>query len=400
MAKNLIIVALLTLNAVFGYALYERTIAAGDRSTQPKAGEAGDAHPVSIPAGAEAPRGLVAHDAAGNPPTDTVFDGSYLNLTADLRQLGFTDDLVRQIVLATMNRDHLLTMQTDVGGPYWKKSTRSRLDVINRELKWQADQRLTLVSVFGDEIVDDPMFEELFKPMNRTLPFLSWEKQIALYELEQRHDPRNTPGFREGTTEAAQEFRQSRQAVRNTIEQLLTPDEFFEYQLRESPAAKFMREMSDFEYTEQEFRDIYQMRAEQFDEFATGERPTREELRERRDAMQDRAKTYLGNERYEEYARSQDYFYRTLKSLGERYGNSESEIVAVYGETKSAREQIFALGTDDSLTGEERRARAEKIRDEMLQRISNIAGDETADSIKQNMRRLGIPVRNASPRRR
>jgi len=398
MAKNLMIVALLTLNAVFGYALYERTIAAGDGSTQAGAQEA-DSGPRAAPAGPEAQRSPVTGDP-GKSPVDTVFDGSYQNLAADLHQLGFTDDLVRQIVLATINRDHLLTMQAEIAGPYWQKSMQSRLDVTNRELKWQAEQRLTLVSVFGEEIIDDPMFEALFKPLNRTLPFLGSEKQVALYELEQRHDPRNNPNFGEGTIEAARESRQRRQALRTEIEQLLTPEELFEYRLRESPTAKYMREMTDFAYTEQEFRDIYRIRAEQFDDMAPDEWPTREEMMDRRDAIQGRLKTYLGDSRYEEFARSQDYMYRTIKSLGERYGNSESEIVAVYVETKSAREQILALRTDDSLTGEERQEHAEKIRDEMFRRIADIAGDETADSIKQNMRRLGISGRVASGQRR
>ncbi|HKI74824.1 MAG TPA: hypothetical protein VJ998_09275 [Pseudomonadales bacterium] len=395
MIKNLTILALVTLNAAFGYALYEqsrRTDAAIADARREQANGAVKSTPSAAPTQATISPGKAAHDAT------VKFKGSYLDLASALRNQGFDEDLIREIVFATMNRDHIQNGD-DVSTPYWKKQNGSRLDKVNADLAWQQDERQQLLNVFGPSIVNDPLFADLFKPLNKDLPFLSSDKQIALYELQQRNDPRNMrAGFT--TREGIADFRRSRQQEQASIQQLLTPDEYLEYQLRESPTARMMRQTSDdFDYTEQEFRDIYKMRADEFSTVNTGDRPSREDYQQMNADLQSKIENYLGPDRYAEYTRSQDFAYRALKSIGDRYGNSDAQVIAVYNATKSAQDQISALRSDTSLSPQDKQAQAQKIQQDTLSHIANIAGQQTADSVKQNMGRLGLGARGFRGRR-
>ena len=322
------------------------------------------------------------------------FKGSYKELADELQKRGFDEDLIRQIVFASINRDHLLNGQNDNTTPYWQKPAGSSLDTINRNLAWQEEQRQTLISVFGQSIVNDPTFADLFKPLDKTLPFLSSDKQVALYDLEQRNNPRILLAGG-GTRESIGDFRRSLKQEQEAIQQLLTPDEYFEYQVRESPAARMMRRNAgDFDYTEQEFRDIYKMRADEFTDLDSEAPASPQDYRQRNTNLQDKLKSYLGDDRYQEYARSQDYAWRALKSIGERYGNSNSEMIAVYNETRSARDQIMALRANGALDPNDLKSEAEKIQRDALRHITEIAGQQTADSVEKNIVRLGLDPRS------
>ncbi|MFT5562909.1 MAG: hypothetical protein ACI9Z9_002794, partial [Litorivivens sp.] len=318
-------------------------------------------------------------------------DGDYETLADQLRLAGYDESLLRQILLATINRDHLLAAANEFKAPYWQAVDKDPQAKLTLQLEWEADRRQQLLALFGTEIASDPLFEEIFKPLNDTLSFLNSDKQIKLYELQRRDEASTQSLFSGGYTQENREDLQSqRQDLQRQIAELLGTEDAIEYQLRESRLAdRIRRGLGNFDYSEQEFRQIFAIRQEnegvEFNRFAN-----RTEYRQQREQSETRIRDYLGPDRYEDFARSQDPAYRSLQSIGERYGNSTAEINEVYSIGQDAATQIDELRNRNTLSRDERQQRASEIRAESYDEIERIAGKDTAESVRENSRRLGF----------
>lgn len=394
MTKNLIILALITINGVFAWALYEMQTSTGaDAARAPAAIAATTETQIE----AQTPT-LTATLTATTPARLTdqkvqlalIGDGDYEALAAQLRAARYEESLLRQIVLATMNRDHLMAEANAFKAPYWQAVDKDYQAKLSLKLEWEDDRRQQLLTLFGDQITDDPMFEEIFKPLNDSLSFLNSDKQVKLYGLQRRDEANTQKLFAGGYTQENREDLQSqRQNLQRQISELLGTEDALEYQLRESRLADRIRGgLSDFDYSEQEFREIFAIRQEnegvEFSRFSS-----RAEYREQRELSETRIRDYLGPTRYENFARSQDPAYRSLQSIGERYGNSTAEINEVYSVAQEAATQISEL-RNRSLNRQERQLRASEIRIESYNEIERIAGKDTAESVNENSRRLGF----------
>jgi hypothetical protein len=318
-------------------------------------------------------------------------EGDYEGLIQRLRAEGYDETLLRQIMLATINRDHLLAKASEPNVPYWQAAKQDPEDKLNAQLRWEADRRQQLLELFGDEITNDPMFEEIFKPLNATLSFLSSDKQVRLYELQRRDEAATQSLFSGGfTQESRDDLAAQRQDLQRQITELLGTSDAFEYQLRESRLADRMRRgLDDFDYSENEFRQIFTMRLEN-EGVESSRFSNREEYRNQRQQSETRIRDYLGPDRYEEYARSQDPAYRSLQSIGERYGNSTAEINEIYAVARQTQERIDEIRNQNTLNRDERRERVSEIRADSYSEIERIAGKETAESVQENARRLGF----------
>ena len=390
MTKNLVILGLFTINIVFMWAFLNI--------------------PDSPPAPAPSP-GLTAPIIAtsdtdpapqplANPSDNTTLLSKLEGLSGDnyqdsiekLRAAGVEESILRQIMLATINRDHLVSQSNQPDSPYWLPDQANAEDKLNNALSWEQERRDQLIGLFGADIIDDPLFIEIFKPLNDTLGFLSSDKQIQLDELRRRDEAQTQALFRGGfTQESRTDLAEQRANVQRQITELLGVDDNFEYQLRESRLADRMRRgLGSFDYSEAEFRDIFSIRQTNEGSEQTTRFTNRGEYRAQREQSEDEIRDYLGDSRYEEYARSQDPAYRSLQSIGERYGNSTAEINDVYTIAQETQEQINELREGNTLSREERTERMNEIRTEAYERIEEIAGTETAESVRENSRRLGF----------
>ena len=313
---------------------------------------------------------------------------NYASLADLLRSQSYPEDLVRQIVLATISRDQLLSTQERDSSPYWleTKTDQSASDFILDEL---ANKRLMLVSIFGADIVQDPLFDTLFKPLNDSLSFLDSDTQIAVDETRKRASmsalQRSRGGF---ITEMRDDRFREAEELEASLRAILTADEFTEYELRESRLAARMTEtMATFDYSELEFRDIFTIRRNnEGSEFT--KLKDRQSYRERRTASNEEIKNYLGDQRYKEFERSQDPAYRSLLTIGERYGNTTSEITEVYEISRATETEVSEIRSDKSLTRNQRSEMIEETRSLAMEEITKIAGEQSAKSIESNANRF------------
>ena len=111
---------------------------------------------------------------------------------------------------------------------------------------------------------------------------------------------------------------------RSELAQLLTPEELQEYDLRNSRTASSLRyNLSPFNPTEGEFREIFQIQKTTVDDkYPSGYDTQTSDLRSARGKAQEEAnaqiKAILGEQRYADYTRSQDQDYRAFTAIADR----------------------------------------------------------------------------------
>ena len=343
MIKNFIIIASVTANFSFLFYFYKNFNDGVSTYSKPELSPAStmsttllsEDNVIQTPSAIVPDSKIAAADTVALP--EIWESENYASLADLLRSQSYPEDLVRQIVLATISRDQLLSTQALDSTPYWleTKTDQSASDFMLDEL---ANKRLMLVSIFGADIIQDPLFETLFKPLNDSLSFLDSDTQIAVDETRKRASmsalQRSRGGF---ITEMRDDRFREAEELEASLRAILTADEFTEYELRESRLAARMTEtMATFDYSELEFRDIFTIRRNnEGSEFT--KLKDRQSYRERRTASNEEIKNYLGDQRYKEFERSQDPAYRSLLTIGERYGNTTSEITEVYEISTSYR---------------------------------------------------------------
>ena len=379
MTKNLIILALVTINMVFIWTFFQTS----SPETPAKAQLSAESKPSVVEP--------VVHEVE-TPILKVLPSGDYLSMMDQLRAAGIEESLLKQMMLATINRDYLQLRNNEPDSPYWQPEKISAENKLSADLIWELDRRERLINLFGVEIVEDPLFVDLFKPLNKNLSFLSSDKQLALDELRRRDEARTQALFRNGfTQESRNDLIDQRSELQRQIDELLGPDDGLEYQLRESRLADRMRRgLGSFDYSETEFRDIFNIRQSNEGNEQNSRLTDRSEYRNQREQSEQAIRDYLGDTRYEEYARSQDPTYRSLQSIGERYGNTTSEINDVYEITQATLQRITEFRQGNTLTREQRVERVQEIRSEAYEQIEQIVGKDTTDSIRDNSGRLGF----------
>ncbi|MDK1023101.1 MAG: hypothetical protein QGD92_02590 [Gammaproteobacteria bacterium] len=314
-------------------------------------------------------------------------------LMDQLQQQGLPDEFVRRIMLASIDMElSELARQQESGNQYWQATKPNRKEQVQQELQWASEKRVLLRQLFGDSVEDDPVFEDLFRPFHKTLDFLSSDKQIALFEKVELNQAQSRDMFGPGFIREQMEDRRAMQTdMIASIQELLTPEEYFEYELRESREANRMRQtMTGFDYTEQEFRDIFEIRGEFQDlsqsPFNSMSGPqVREAVMEARDDQNRRIAEYLGTERFAELKRLQDPVYQSLVAIGDRYDSSERSIITAYEITTEFRTRVNEVRRDQFMSGEERRSQITQLSAESLEEIEVLVGEEAAQSIQNNI---------------
>lgn len=165
------------------------------------------------------------------------------------------------------------------------------------------------------------------------------------------------------------------------IAQLLTPEEYKEYELRNSPVAEALREqLSGFEPTEEEFRKVFDLQKTFETQLAsTGNLPddeVRAEATEQmREALEGEIKKVLGEQRFAEYQRAQDADYKTMVQFSERLQIPRESADRVYDIKTQAELQKERIEADPNMSDEQRQAALNGLAANAHQQVQGILGD-------------------------
>lgn len=182
-----------------------------------------------------------------------------------------------------------------------------------------------------------------------------------------------------------------RKEEREELKQALSPDELLEFDLRDSPSAYSLRfQLSAFEPTEQEFRDMFKLRQDAearanldpYDASTDGR-----QARMKADAdFNERLKTLLPADRYAEYQLSNDFDYKRFYQIAARLELPRESAVAAEAVKTSTEEKRTQLLSDPASRAPDKRTDA----------LNQLAGDAEA-SLRRILGDAGYEAYRASP---
>jgi hypothetical protein len=172
---------------------------------------------------------------------------------------------------------------------------------------------------------------------------------------------------------------------------ILSPEEMLDYNLRFSMTANMMRtQLAGFEPTEQEFLELFKKRKAYDDEYGIagmgGLNLKGEEKQKQKAAEQElnqQLKAQLGDERYQDYKRAQDYSFQAMYNIADRENLGKDAAIKVYGMKKIAEDQARKVRQDQSLTKEQRTAALQGIRTETENSVRAVFGDKGYQSYQK-----------------
>jgi hypothetical protein len=170
------------------------------------------------------------------------------------------------------------------------------------------------------------------------------------------------------------------------LRQLLTPGEFYEYNLRTSSAASVRHRVVGFTATEDEWRHLVRIRQE-FDESnpePTGNSPEdRAKIKARREdikGLDEQYKVLLGPERFEAFERAQQPDFQQVCRVTRRCELPDSAALQVFQLKKSFDAGNQEIRRDQNLEREAREAAMAESRNQVREQIRAVLGERAFDT--------------------
>lgn len=295
----------------------------------------------------------------------------------NLRQVGCPEETVRDIIIAKVCKLYAPKLQREHGAVcgYWQRIrlNSAEADAHFRELLQERNSLLK--DLLGVDLNDGSN-----NSSDPRLSFLSRTKADEFRRLENKYADQAERIVTASDGLMTPEERDALEALRRQkaaeIVSLLTPEEKFEYDLRNSPLAQRLRnELGAFEPSEAEFRAIYQAQTtKQNTEMAA---PSGHDSNADDQAFsEEQLKSALGADRYAEYQRSKDSDYQCLLKIADRYNLSRDTAVQVFDIKQRVEAQCAEVMADPQYTSEQKQAWLKTVRDQVGSTVGGILGDK------------------------
>jgi hypothetical protein len=344
-------------------------------------------NPVPLP-GSSAPTTLTR-------PFDwrSVESDDYPTYIANLRLIGCPEETIRDLITADVNKlfeERRRTLSVKQKRyEYWKGPVviSSAQEVAERQL--ENEKRVVLKELLGVEsVLQSPITPP--KLFEEALDFLSPSKRDALQAIQQRHIARSMELMNAGADMST--IRDLQPIMDSEVAGLFSPKELHEYQLRMSQTAFILRaDLTSFEPSEHEFRAIFKLRKDLEEEFGTRDGRLGSAATAK---MDEELKILLGQSRYAEFERSQDYAYQSAFQVAIRHSLDKDAAERVFNLKQDAERQAKTVQQDASMSREQRAAALLNIRREAETAVRSVFNPEAFQSWQ---RESGFWLRNISP---
>ncbi|MCI0540402.1 MAG: hypothetical protein L0Z50_34805, partial [Verrucomicrobiales bacterium] len=179
-----------------------------------------------------------------------------------------------------------------------------------------------------------------------------------------------------------EELRRAFYRKRAEMKAFLSHAEMEEFELRASPIAEDLRnrELVGFSPTEEEFRTIFRIRRDL--EEGLGENPLPQndgeiaDIDQMRNSLEKRLRDALGESRYADYQRSQDFAYRRLVELTDHFGLPNEPAIAVHELRLEAFREINSLSENPTVNLQTRQSVLRELQTEVRRNAAAALGDE------------------------
>lgn len=346
-----------------------------------------------------------------------IESADYKQYIANLRAAGCPEETIREIIVTDVNKLYapreapfktLLTVPLPWDGPgtvsYSSLSEEERRAEIERKkqlrevqlekralLKELLNIETPLETVRGWHSRDYEMFEAAFNSLPDNKRELVRQIQENYWQTSDTTSDKFN-GLR--GPDYLDEYKRNNAERRAALARVLSPQELEDYELKtSSTATRLAAQLNQFNPTPDEFRQIARIKlaidqpyggALTADSAEQGENG--QGVAARQQEANEKIRQALGEERFAEYQRSQDYNYRSLSNLGERYGLSKEAVLKAFEAQKEANDQIQKIRMDQTLSNEQRTDALRKAQAQSGEYLSGILGEKAYGSFSRRSR--------------
>jgi hypothetical protein len=319
---------------------------------------------------------------------------------ASLRAVECPEQTVKDILLAIVNKQFAPKFAAFKPQPqsYWQKRRQyfANVEQARQLMALEKERRDTLKELLGYDVKDPD--HRGYKPEELDeFTFLSPERRAALSETltrlrEQKEQQMQMARAELETAKATTQFSEHvlaekwRELERQTREQfakLLTKEELEQYDLRTSGTARHLRHtLAGFEPTPDEFREIFRFQRqldEQFNLDDTTSRRVEDGRRPQWNAakgrMEAQLKETLGEQRFADYQRSQDFEYQSLLMAVDKYDLSTDVPNKAWSLRQSAEAERQRILAQLGVSPGQQKAQLEQLTAATRQQMTTLMGD-------------------------
>lgn len=321
--KTIFLFLCLILIAIFGFDLFLDT----DEAT-------------SAPSSGVEKSNVYISDDRNAPVSSSDNDSNY----QELLDRGFSAKQAKRLILQELQDVHSTTELQDI---YWKTTEASKVALVGQKHASQQKIRDALKARFGQSARDEPIFREVFLPLQKQFPFLTSHEQIALQQLQIDHQisMMSTPQARTHFSPSRGNPKQLASLLPTTlsldVSLILSKESAFEYNLRMSTLAHQLRK-SDVDFSEETFRKAYQILENLFSVTPSNTVSGRQQLPD--STLVDRRvdlDELLGSENTLKIMVALDPEFQELKRRATAINLNEEQLMMAYEISLEARKAIF-----------------------------------------------------------
>ncbi len=329
-----------------------------------------------------------------------VESDDYKKYIANLRSIGCPEETIRDIITADVNKLYE-SKRKALAGPkkkfeFWKPGLMmgGAIDPerTEKERALNKEKRVLLTELLGSAPEDKPdLLAGVAAQLDVMFDFLPTEKRSKVMEVMQDMQTKMQKAMKNGAPDQ-EDMRKLMKDSETAIAAVLTPEEMLDYNLRFSITANTMRmQLAGFEPTEQEFLDLFKKRKAYDDEFGgafgaglnlKGEEKAKQDAAKK--ALDDDIKAQLGEARYTDYKRGEDYAYQAMYRVADREGLGKEAAIKVYDMKKAAEDQAKKLRDDKALSADQRTTALRAVRDETERSVKGVLGEKGFTSLERN----------------
>lgn len=341
-----------------------------------------------------------------------VESADYKDYIARLRGIRCPEETIRDIIIADINklyapREAALKVSGDEEASVSSDRSR-RIAPFERRKQLreiQKEKNALLKELLGIELPLDPLRArgdrnyELFEAAFKSLPA---DKRDLVREIQENYwqtsDNLKDKYSNRRTPEYIEEYRRANVERKAQLANVLAPDELDEYEMRTTNVAQNMgSSLEGFNPTEEEFKSIFRIRKSIEEPYGgllgagaaldgQGNVTVQDQrsYQDRQREITEKIKEALGPERAAEYELAQDYNFRSLSQLGQRFGLSEEVVRQTYDLQKAYQQQQRDLRANRSLSREDRNAALQQLSANHQNQFNAIVGERAAKAYQNN----------------
>ncbi|MDB6121973.1 MAG: hypothetical protein JWQ71_966 [Pedosphaera sp.] len=337
----------------------------------------------------------------------------YKTYIANLRGVKCPEETVRDIIIADVDKLYALRFVALREPPeefkFWKRNNWGRQRPVDKEKQKQMKELTKEKDALIKELLGVDAKEARAgynwweDQQNEQLSFLSKEKRDLLQKAKEKFQEERAEiyskaqGHIDGDTQADLKKVHKKELVE--MAQFMTPEEIENYELRTSDLSQQLkRELKLLKPSEEEFRTIFKARSNAEDVTSTDATGTdaveaRKKAAEARKDADQQMRDLLGDDRYAEYKRGNDYAYQSLAQMGDYLGFDKSAAAKVFDMKTEVEKQTRKVQSDKTLSTERRTEMLKAIRQETEKAVIEQIGEK---GLKAYKRGGGYWLRNIS----